>query len=588
MGRTKLFQKFLAAFSGFILIPFMLLLGILLLRSNNLQLKNDQAQNENLAAQTVNTIRRQSELAQDMCEAVSQNQNLVSFLDKPYEPASDLLYYTTTIRDFVKITNGVSDIRLHIYLANDSIPPGFGIFYSLGQISGIDALQSFLNDPLPGSMWLSGTFDQNIRSGQSAGEDKAYHYFYKMMTGSRLTGVIDAVIPEDSFEIVDALSMTELDPAELPGACLYNFSGSPLENADMAALAEGPDAGYNRDFVYSRKTLPAGPFDVIVVSPRSRLTFPAIALTLLLPALFLIMMAGFFTYNRRMIRDLHLCLDSMELAIRNHFLLPAPGTPHSLETIARRNDEISTLAVRISYLLKQIRTLLAQQVSQQTAAKEAELLALQHQINPHFLYNTMEVFSSRMELAGLYEESDAISAFCRMLRYNINTKDLMTTLRDEIRQVEYYLSIQKIRDIPFTVDFAIPDHLLCESSIRFLLEPFVENSFKYRRPSCPLHISISAAESEDEIELCVCNNGEPIPPERTAELNERFRNSPATMKTNGEHIGLNNINSRLKLFYGSSHYIRVECDNVQTMFRFSITRRPLAAPDEAAAASTPG
>ena len=83
------------------------------------------------------------------------------------------------------------------------------------------------------------------------------------------------------------------------------------------------------------------------------------------------------------------------------------------------------------------------------------MLALQHQINPHFLYNTMEVFSARMELAGLYEESGAIAAFCRMLRYNMNTKALMSTLEEEIGQVKYFAAIQRER-VCFVCWSAVP------------------------------------------------------------------------------------------------------------------------------------
>ena len=109
------------------------------------------------------------------------------------------------------------------------------------------------------------------------------------------------------------------------------------------------------------------------------------------------MLAGFFTYNRRMVRDLHYCLDGMAQAIENDFEMPAQYGSFSTDKVSRRRDEISTLAQRIAYLLQQIRTLLDQRVQKETAAKEAVLLALQHQINPHFLYNTMEIFSSRME-----------------------------------------------------------------------------------------------------------------------------------------------------------------------------------------------
>lgn len=574
MKRTKLFRKFLSAFLGFILLPFSAVLIALLVYADKLQLQNDLAQNENLAAQTVNSIRQQADLAENMCKAVIQNQSLVNFLDKQYETLPDLSYYSTTIRDFVKVTNGVSDIKLRIYLENDSVPMGFGIFFPISYIAKTRTFLDFYDSPQTESVWLNGTFDADLPRDQRMGEDNAYHYFHKIFSGSRLIGVIEAMVPQKVFEITDSLSETVLDPLELPGICLYNYTGAELDE-DAIATFTSAASGHDSLHTFSFTELPGGPFDVIVVSSRSHLTVLTITLALLFPLLFATMVAAFFAYNRRTFRDIHACLDGMEFAIENKFELPPHQIDQSLQAISQRNDEISTLANRIRYLLQQIRNLLDERVRQQTAAKEAELLALQHQINPHFLYNTMEVFSSRMELAGLYEESDAISAFCRMLRYNINTRDLMTTLRDEVQQVESYLSIQKIRGIPFEVTFDIPEHLLAERSIRFLLEPFVENSFKYRGSAAPLRIFVTARELDGrDIEIVVQNNGESLPPARVAALNERFQNASPTTKTDGQHIGLNNINSRLKLFYGEHHCIHVACDGQITTFSFSIERRP--------------
>lgn len=581
MKRTRLFQKFLLLFLGFVLLPFMIVLVTMMVYSNKLQLQNDLAQNENLTTQTVNSIRQQVELAENMCKSVIQNQNLVNFLDKQYETSPDLLYYRTTIRDFVKVTNGVSDIKLRIYLENDSVPIGFGIFFPIHYINRTQTFLDFYDSPEIEDIWLNGTFDAALPKDQRMGEDDSYHYFHKIQIGSRLLGVIEAMVPQNVFEITDPLSDTALEPTELPGTFLYNYSGVPLDEATVSAFASGAASGYDRRYAFSLTELPGGPFDVLVVSSRSHLTVLTVTLTLLFPALFAIMMASFFAYNRRTFHDIHACLDGMELAIENKFELPPHQIERSLQMISLRNDEISALANRIRYLLQQIRNLLDERVRQQTAAKEAELLALQHQINPHFLYNTMEVFSSRMELAGLYEESDAISAFCRMLRYNMNTRDLMATLQDEIQQVEYYLSVQKIRDIPFEIAFDIPEHLLRAKSIRFLLEPFVENSFKYRGSATPLRIFITAQEQEGAIEILVQNNGEALSPERVAELNKRFQNAPPSMKTDGQHIGLNNINSRLKLFYGEQRFIHVACDGHITTFSFSIEHRPYSsAPPE--------
>lgn len=187
----------------------------------------------------------------------------------------------------------------------------------------------------------------------------------------------------------------------------------------------------------------------------------------------------------------------------------------------------------------------------------------------------MEVFSARMELAGLYEESGAISAFCRMLRYNMNTKDMTVAMKQEIRQVKDYLAIQKIRKIPFEIAFDIPPELMEEPVIRFLLEPFVENSFKYRGAVSPLYIRIAVQSLGRQMEITIENNGESISPDRLAELNERFRSEPVSVKSPGSRVGLTNINSRLKLFYGEGHYIQASSGGGITAFRFRVERRAL-------------
>ena len=131
MGENRLFTKFLRSFFWFVLLPFCVILAGVTVYANRLQLKNDMAQNENLAAQVVNAVSQQTELAQNMCKSVLQNQSILNFFDKEYSSSSDLLYYRTTIYEFVKTTNGMSDIKLRVYLENDSIPMGFGVFYPM-------------------------------------------------------------------------------------------------------------------------------------------------------------------------------------------------------------------------------------------------------------------------------------------------------------------------------------------------------------------------------------------------------------------------------------------------------------------------
>ena len=572
MGENRLFIKFLRSFFCFVLLPFCVILAGVTVYANQLQLKNDLAQNENLAAQVVNAVSQQTELAQNMCKSVLQNQSILNFFDKEYSSSSDLLYYRTTIYEFVKATNGMSDIKLRVYLENSSIPMGFGVFYPMRYIDRGEVFQTFYSSGQE-NVWLDGNFDGELPENQRLGSGDTYHYLHKIKVGSRLLGVVEAMVPKRVLAVHDVLKQP--GPMVVDSCYFYNYTDTPLTEDQLRTFAGNAGTGYTGSLVYSRHELPKGPLSVVVISPRAQITFVAVLAVLLLLAVVAVMLAGFFLYNRRMIQDIHHCLDEMAVAIENDFN-PHAGPPgSSIAEISKRRDEISILAQRITYLLGQIRSLLDQKIQEKTAAKEAVLLALQHQINPHFLYNTMGVFSARMELAGLYEESGAISAFCRMLRYNMNTKDMTVAMKQEIRQVKDYLAIQRIRKIPFEISFDVPPELMEELVIRFLLEPFVENSFKYRGAVSPLYIRIAVQSLGRQMEITIENNGESISPDRMAELNERFRNEPVSVKSPGSHIGLTNINSRLKLFYGEDHYIQVGSSGGITFFRFCVERRAL-------------
>lgn len=572
MQENRLFKKFLTTFAGFVLLPFLIIVIALLVYTNRLQLKNDIAQNTQLAAQTVSAVSQQTELAKSISQSILHNQNLLNFFDKEYTTSPDLSYYHTTVHDFVTATNGVSDVTLRIYLENGSIPMGFGIFYPMRYIDRTDAFRSFYASE-DESIWLAGTFDEELPAFVRSGSSNTFHRLEKIRVGSATLGVVETIIPKQSFVVT---AEVRLEPLVANRCCIYNYSNRPLSEKDIQTATVSPGVSYNYRLVYSHHELTDSPFDIVVISSRNQIPAVNIIMVLLFLVAFFVMLAGFFSYNRRMVQDLHYCLDGMAVAIENDFEMPAQFGSFSTAEVSKRRDEISTLAQRIAYLLRQIRDLLDQKVQKETAAKEAVLLALQHQINPHFLYNTMEVFSSRMELAGLYEESGAITAFCHMLRYNMNTKDFLATLGEEVSQVKDYVAIQKIRDIPFEITFDISQELLRERTIRFLLEPFIENSFKYRGTASPLRILVAAKDLGPQIEISISNNGDPFSPERVAELNERFQNSPVSVQSGGNRIGLSNINSRLKLFYGEGHYIQVSCDGTAITFRFLIERRPSA------------
>lgn len=564
MKQRPLFNKLIIRFVFQILVPFIMLLLFFMLLSNHQQLKNDIMQNEIVTTQTINSIQQKTMLAENMCRTVAQNQNIVNFLNKKYDQMYDLEYYQTTIQNFVAVTNGVSDIKLKIYMENSTIPMGFGIFYPIDFISPNAEFTQFYSSASD-DIWLNLAEGENIIKYDTSNQCDYYHYFRKIKTPTQCIAIIEARVPKSSYNILSDDSNILMQPIELEDCYLYNYTDCDLTEEEIQSLMEN---GKNSMLVATLSKNADLPFPVMVVTERSHLSDNWSITFLLFVGMFATMTLAFFFYNKRFVQDIHSCLDVMEVAISNNFEVP-PFCKFTNE-ITRRNDELSALALRINYLLREMRTSLEKEVKQQTITKEAQLSALQHQINPHFLYNTMEIFSSRMELSGLYEESDAISAFCRMLRYNINTNELMSTIGNELNQIKYYLSIQKLRGIRFDVDFNIPEALYKAKIIRFIFVPFIENSFEHRGSASPLKIVISAVEKDNGIEISIQNNGDPIPEEQLERLNNLFTSADTELKTSGQHVGLKNINSRLKLFYGETHYICAESNSEQTAFHFAI------------------
>ena len=210
-------------------------------------------------------------------------------------------------------------------------------------------------------------------------------------------------------------------------------------------------------------------------------------------------------------------------------------------------------------LLETIQLLLQKESIANIMKKQAEIDALQNQINPHFIYNTMEIFSSQMELYGHYEESDAMSSFAGMLRYNIRTNSPYAALQEELSQVTGYITLQKLRYPNISAEFAVPPMLLSIEIVRFLLQPLAENSIVHGMPNAgyPMRISVSAAPSDLGILFSVYDNGTGIPEEKAAELNAYF-NDQTNYDDSSSSIGLNNINHRLRLFYGSASCLHIK------------------------------
>src|SRR5699024_9188264 len=126
-----------------------------------------------------------------------------------------------------------------------------------------------------------------------------------------------------------------------------------------------------------------------------------------------------------------------------------------------------------------LQLLLQREAAAQIMTKEAEINALQSQINPHFLYNTLETIRGQALCCGATSIADATKALAEIFRYNISQKGAMISLKEELANIDAYMRIQSIRfNDRFTLHSDVAEDTLYIQIPKLLVQPVIENALK--------------------------------------------------------------------------------------------------------------
>lgn len=217
------------------------------------------------------------------------------------------------------------------------------------------------------------------------------------------------------------------------------------------------------------------------------------------------------------------------------------------------NNELGSLGESFNVMTHKIAELMEQNVYEQKEKRKNEMRALQSQINPHFLYNTLDSIIW-MSAAGKNDEVvDMTSALAKLFRQSISNEKEELTIREEIDYVNSYMIIQKMRykdKVEYT--FEVEPDIMKISIIKFALQPLVENAIyhglKYKEGKGLLHIKGYA--KNNKVYLEVIDNGVGMTDD---ELKYIFDEKQTDYKNNG--VGVVNVQKRLKLYYGEEYGI---------------------------------
>lgn len=223
------------------------------------------------------------------------------------------------------------------------------------------------------------------------------------------------------------------------------------------------------------------------------------------------------------------------------------------------SHEIRHLGRTIKSMIRQMRKLTDDMVREQKAKRKSELDALQSQINPHFLYNTLDSVVWMIEGERYKDAISMVTALAQLFRISLSKGNNIISIHDEIVHARNYLNIQKVRyKNKFTATIDVDPEIENCATVKLIVQPLLENAIYYgvEHMDGEGEITLRGYEKDGDIFISVSDNGMGIPEETLATL----LTDKARSRGKGSGIGLWNVNQRIQIYFGGDYGLIVESE----------------------------
>jgi len=252
-------------------------------------------------------------------------------------------------------------------------------------------------------------------------------------------------------------------------------------------------------------------------------------------------------------------------AIENCMIQVSKGD-FSVRSRVRSKDEIGHISNTFNYMTEQIGQLIKERYQLSLKFKDAQLKSLHAQINPHFLYNTLQAIGSVACDKEVFEVDNMLRTLSNMLRYTIKSGGNIVTLKDEINNVKNYLSLQKFRfEEKLNYSINIPENLYPIKVPKLILQPIVENSIVHgiEKLKTPGNISILCRLEKDICSVIVSDNGVGMEQADIDKMQSYFDSYNEYLMDKDEKIGLYNVYQRMLLLYDKRFSMHIASNKMQ-------------------------
>ncbi|GAB4374008.1 MAG: sensor histidine kinase [Spirochaetales bacterium] len=253
-----------------------------------------------------------------------------------------------------------------------------------------------------------------------------------------------------------------------------------------------------------------------------------------------------FILSLRIARPIKLLRDTIKVVEQGNF---------DIQARIERSDEIGELGQDFNIMVQKIKELLQLIIEEQQNKRKSELKALQAQINPHFLYNTLDSVIWMAEDRQHQQVIEMVAALAKLFRLSISGGREMISIGEEVEHVRQYLIIQKMRyKDRLDYEIRVPRELFPYRTVKIILQPLVENAIYHGIKNSPVpgKIEIDGCIANGGIELSVKDNGVGMSAEILSRMSTDLEQGDR-VRSRSSGVGVRNVDERIKLYFGKEY-----------------------------------